>query len=113
MITGKQACAAALVVATVFAVPASEAEARAKRCRDVAVEPRSDNGLFDVSASNLSCAEARRTLFEWGRNDYDPSSGPTGFACRVVRRSVTQRARMTCASTVSGQRQRMSFTTGL
>lgn len=52
----------------------------ALHCRDVG-PPNSDVGLYQVTATRLSCSQARSVLRRWYNNPSAPRSGPRGWRC--------------------------------
>ncbi len=83
-----------------------------RRCRRVAITPRSGNALFNIRTENLRCRTARAALRRWGRNGYRPRE-PRGFNCRITRRYRAGNGRWRCVRRREGRRQVMKFDTGL
>ncbi len=78
-------------------------------CPDVPVTPGSGEGLFQVGAEGLTCADAVTALESWGRSGF-PSDGPPGFGCEEVAENADGSTRLRCAQEGAGGV--LEFTTG-
>jgi hypothetical protein len=97
--------------AALLALPGPALAADARRCGTIVLTPNSGDGLFDVTAKNVSCRRARKVLGEWARAESAPR-WPEGFRCRVVRRYMAGNGRVRCTRRDGGRTQRIGFTTG-
>jgi hypothetical protein len=86
--------AASLVVTALTPAQTPPAESAAVRhCGKVVITPNSGDGLTKIRASGISCRSARRKLRAWGKNEYQPTTGPRGYRCRSVGNTVPGRVK--------------------
>ena len=101
----------AVLAYAALALPGPAAAADARRCGTIVLTPSSGDGLFDVTARNVSCRRARQVLGEWARAE-NARRWPAGYRCRVVRRYMAGSRRVRCTRPDGERMQRIGFTTG-
>lgn len=87
MLAGASVLSAAIIGIAIWQLTnqsgGGEEDLTPQNCEDITITPNSDDGIFGITASGISCDDAEQVLREWGEAGY-PGDGPEGFSCEEI-----------------------------